>query len=269
MKKIKIIDVNFSHAKTTCDIQKSKEIVWDRDVTQNDEMIIFTDDSMLSYNSFNGKKIGILMEPKSIKSNIYDWVSNNYDKFDKILTYDKNLLSISDKFVFYPHCGSWIYEEDQKIYNKTKLLSIISSEKRQTFGHNLRHKIIDLCEKNNIPIDVFGRGYNFIENKKIGLSDFSFSVVIENSKSDYYFTEKLIDSFITGTVPIYWGCPSIGDFFNINGMIIFNDEEDFIEKTKNINFTNYEKMLPYIKENFELSKKYLLMENWLSDNNIF
>ena len=34
-----------------------------------------------------------------------------------------------------------------------------------------------------------------------------------NGRGDYEFDEKLIDCFLTGTVPIFWGCPSIDKFF--------------------------------------------------------
>ena len=35
----------------------------------------------------------------------------------------------------------------------------------------------------------------------------------------------LINCFVHGVVPIYWGAPSIGDFFNISGVITFESLE--------------------------------------------
>jgi len=268
MKSIKLSDTNFSHARTSTDIQISKYIIWDRNVSLNDDLVIFTDNQMMGAHNYTGKKIGIIMEPRAVNGGPYDWAKDNFNQLDLILTYDKDLLEISDTFKFYPHSGCWIFPDDQKIHPKTKLLSIISSEKRQTVGHNLRHSIVNICREKNIDIDVFGRGYTPIENKKYGLSDYAYSVVIENSKCDYYFTEKLIDSFVTGTVPIYWGCPSIGDFFNEKGMIIFNDEVDFIDKINNLTFEKYVEMLPYIQENFDKALNYLMMENWIIENNL-
>jgi hypothetical protein len=54
---------------------------------------------------------------------------------------------------------------------------------------------------------------------------FHFSVVIENIKADYYFSAKLINCFVHGVVPVYWGAPSISDFFNQSGIIVFNTLE--------------------------------------------
>ena len=42
--------------------------------------------------------------------------------------------------------------------------------------------------KNILDFDLFGRGYRPINNKIEGLKDYRYSIVIENSKSDYYFT---------------------------------------------------------------------------------
>ena len=83
-----------------------------------------------------------------------------------------------------------------------------------------------------------------------------FSIVIENSKEDYYFTEKLTDCLLSGTIPIYWGCPSIGDFFNIKGMIIFDTLDELKEILNNLTIEKYKSMELYIKENFEKAKEY-------------
>lgn len=269
---VKIIDTNFAHAKFSTDYQISKFINWDRsrNIEPNDVLFI-TDNSLYnSENIINNNKIAMLMEPRAINPSIYDWVSVNYGKFKNILTYDKLLLGNCDNGLFYPHCGCWIKEEDQKMYDKTKLLSIIASDKRQTEGHRLRHISIDVLKSNNIQIDVYGRRYRPIDYKLESLKDYAFSLVIENSRSDYYFTEKLIDSFITGTVPIYWGCPSIGDFFNLDGMIIFNDIEDLLYQLNSLSLEKYKSMLSAVKDNFDLAKKYLIAEDWIFENtNVF
>ena len=90
-----------------------------------------------------------------------------------------------------------------------------------------------------------------------------YSVVIENCKRDYYFTEKLIDCFLTGTIPIYWGCPSIGDYFNTKGIIIVDDIDDIGKSLSNVTTELYEEMKPYLIENFNKAKKYNLAENFI------
>lgn len=267
LKSIKIADQNFSHAKYTTDHQSSKYIDWDRTKNNDENAIIFiTDNSMLSCENIIGQKIGFLMEPRSINNGIYDWVVENKHKFKSILTYDKQLIDLSKNFEFYPHCGCWIKPEDQLIHNKTKLLSIIASSKNQTRGHKLRHSVISFARDMNINIDVYGRGYNPVDYKLTSLKDYAFSVVIENSKIDYYFTEKIIDCFMTGTVPIYWGCPSISKFFNLDGVIVFDDFDTLLTQLESLSLEKYISMLPAIRENFELAKEYLIAEDWIYKN---
>ena len=138
------------------------------------------------------------------------------------------------------------------------MISIISSNKTQTNGHRLRHDIINQL---NGKIDVYGRTYNPIDYKLDGLKEYKFHIVVENTKRDYWFTEKLIDCFVTGTVPIYWGCPSIGDFFDTNGMIIFDNVEELVGIINNLSIDDYIKRLESIKNNFNKSKKYLLPDD--------
>jgi len=268
LKKIKIVDTNFAHAKYTTDFQESKFILWDREDINygNEEIVFLTDNSIISHNMLKSKKIGILMEPRSINPTIYKWVESNYNKLETIFTYDEELIGMSDNIKFYPHCGCWIRPEDQKIYHKNKLTSIIASPKTQTNGHKLRHDSIKFIRDNGFDVDVYGRGYNPVDYKLDSLKEYAFSITIENSQINNYFTEKLMDCFMVGTVPIYWGCKGIGKYFNTDGMIIFNDVKDLTYQLERLSLDKYQSMKIAIKENFELSKEYLIAEDWLYNN---
>lgn len=263
--KIKIIDTNFAHAKYSSDFQESKYIEWDRSNSDFSNNIVFITDNSLYRDSqiICKEKIGWLMEPRAMNQSIYEWISKNYDKFDRILTYDTELLKIDKKFQFYPHCMNWIKPEDHKIYDKTKLLSIIASNKIQCEGHRLRGDVVNRFRD---KMDVYGRVYNPIDYKLTALKDYMFTIAIENSKQDYYFTEKIIDAFCCGTVPLYWGTNGIDKFFNPEGIITFDTLEDLQYEINSLDLDKYNSMLPAIKENFELSKKYLLAEDFIWEN---
>jgi len=269
--KVNIIDDTFKYRKPTMSFHKSEFVEFIKTKNGNpDELLIITDFSLDKVDKYNGIKVGMLVEPRAINPSGYKFIKYNNNKFNKVLTYDKELIETYDNVEFYPHGGCWINTEDHIVYDKTKLLSIIASDKKYAIGHRLRHSIIDVFKNNQIEISTFGKGYNPIQYKLEALKDFAFSIIIENSKIDYYFSEKLIDSFITGTVPIYWGCPSIGDFFNLDGIIIFNDIEDLLNKINELSLEKYKSMLPAINDNFERAKKYLTSEDWLySNTNIF
>jgi hypothetical protein len=255
--KIKISDNTFSHSILgyCSDFQNSSDFEWDRTPTNRNENLVVTDNFLTSNLPSSKNKIAWLIEPVCVAPQHYDYVRNNLMKFDHILTHEKTLLDLDYNTKFIPFGCCWIPEQEQKIYNKTKNISIISSNKTFTDGHKLRHEVI---QKFGDKMDVFGRGYDPIEFKINGLKDYCFSVVIENCKRDYWFTEKLIDCFATGTIPIYWGCPSIGDFFNTDGMLIFDSMDELETILDNCNEELYNSKLDEIKDNFEKSKNFLL-----------
>jgi hypothetical protein len=117
-------------------------------------------------------------------------------------------------------------------------------------------------------MNIYGNGYNPIKRKIEGLKDYRFSVCIENTKQDYYFSEKLMDCFLSGTIPIYWGCPSIGKFFEMDGILSFDNLDQLNDLISKCNSELYNDLLPYVKENFKKAHDYILTEDWVVRNNI-
>lgn len=50
-----------------------------------------------------------------------------------------------------------------------------------------------------------------------------FSVAFENTSHPGYVTEKLVESFAAGTIPIYWGDPRIAETFNTGAFVNCHD----------------------------------------------
>ena len=209
--------------------------------------------------------IGWLIEPYDLMPHNYDYVLNNHNKFKQIWTHERLLTDRLANAKFVPFGGCWIDAPDYKVHPKTKMFSIIASGKRVLTGHNLRHRIIEDSEG---KIDTFGNGYTYIKDKIEGLKDYRYHFTIENCKRDYWFTEKLIDCFITGTIPIYWGCPSIGKFFNTNGMIIFDNLNDLKEKLKICSEEHYNSQIFAVRDNFVRAQKYVLAEDWIYEKGL-
>ena len=218
----------------------------------------------------NNYKIIILIESIDIRPYSYEHINNNYNLYDLIITYDENILKFKNSI----KClvgTSWVDENNTiKINNN---ISFIVGNKNWTNGHNLRHKLYYNYHKINKNLEIFISSAGPIENlynfkylgknpndKNILFDNFSYHLCIENTRQNNCFSEKIIDCFQTMTVPIYWGCDNIGEYFDIKGIIIIdgNDIDIIIEKINSIDFnTFYENNLESIKLNFELSKKYL------------
>jgi hypothetical protein len=219
-----------------------------------EDNVIVTDTEILNLNQDYKNICGWIIESSDILEHFttgyFEKVKNNLYMFKKIYTHDIDLLNYSDKFVFYPHGDCWI--KDPK-FNKTKLISMISSGKDWISGHRFR---LEIVKNISTKIDFFGRDTNPIDRKEDALNEYMFSIAMENCKKDYYFTEKLIDCFRTKTIPIYWGCPSIGNFFDVNGILTFNTAEEL--KSILLNLTNeyYYSKIKSIEFNYKKSFEY-------------
>lgn len=210
-------------------------------------------------------KILWLMEPPVISEHIYHYAVNYQDQYSFAFTYIKDFVNqFPEKFIYYPWGTSMINFEDHAIHNKTKNVSMIVSDKRFASGHKLRHEIIDGWEH---KMDGIKRceTYADIEYKFKWLKDYRYSFAIENSSIDGYFSEKLIDCFMTGTIPIYWGDRGVVDIFNSEGIIMFNDLDDVENVLEKATKDFYDSKLDIIKENYDTAKKYLYPWDYIFD----
>tara|TARA_R110002020_G_scaffold144935_2_gene318130 strand:+ start:405 stop:1349 length:945 start_codon:yes stop_codon:yes gene_type:complete len=238
-----------------------------------DGITIFTDKMLHAAEHVNSKiKVAWLIEPYDLIPKIYDQLEHVEEHFDFILTYEKFLLDRNpEKYKFHPCDTSGIELQSHKLHKKTKLVSMIYSEKTWLFGHRLRH----IIAKSLIPkigydkIDIFGRGTdNPIKLKSEGLNDYMFQVAIENAQRPNYFADKIYDCFVTGVVPIYWGAPNIGDFFDKRGIITFDTPNELTEILLNLSEEKYFSMFEYVKNNFETVKKYLRPDDLMYENTV-
>jgi hypothetical protein len=80
--------------------------------------------------------------------------------------------------------------------------------------------------------EIFGTLFNFSENSNNNKLDEE--VVVENDLYDNYYTEKITDCFATGTIPVYMGSPTIGDVFNMDGIIQLDSKFDITMLTEDL-----------------------------------
>jgi hypothetical protein len=254
-----LVDTMFGSGLYSTTHQISKYLVWTFFPVKNSP-VFYTDQSLERVKPGRFRRIAWMHESPEITTSAYQWISRNNRLFDYVLTHQKTLLDFGDNFMFSPAGGCWIKPKEQQIHSKTKMVSIISSQKNLTTGHKMR---IEILNNAKLKLQKFGRGSNPIKEKIMALRDFRYSVVIENSRTDYYFTEKIIHCFRTGTVPIYWGCPSIHEFFDLNGIITFQTLADLESILCGLSQIDYESRLIAIKNNFKLAEKYILSEDYI------
>ena len=88
------------------------------------------------------------------------------------------------------------------------------------------------------------------KDKRLGLLDYRYSLVIENGSTDYYFSEKISDSLMCWTMPIYYGCKQIHTFLPEGSYINIDINSTNLTKTiKDIIDSNYaEKNIENLKK---------------------
>lgn len=178
--------------------------------------------------------------------------------FDYVLTHDDYFVQNNRNWLWCPCGGSWVAPKDWGIKPKTKDVSILLSHKTSMRGHQLRHEAVAQYGKR---LDIFGLDHAV--TKVEALADYRYSIVTENEKSRYWFTEKLIDCFALGTIPIYWGSPDIGRFFNDESIIEVDDLEDIGYWLDRIHSGLYKVNTESIQENLERAREYVICEDWL------
>ncbi|MDE1977285.1 MAG: hypothetical protein KGI84_08505, partial [Elusimicrobia bacterium] len=74
------------------------------------------------------------------------------------------------------------------------------------------------------------------QSKKEILSKYKFSICYENAQGiPGYITEKILDCFLAGCVPVYWGAPNVADHIPKQAFINFLD------------FNNYESLYRHLR----------------------
>ena len=166
---------------------------------------------------------------------------------------------------FLGHHGFLFHEMPKNIggsirSKKTNIMSIMVSHKSYTPGHKYRHALVSYILKHRLPIDIWGNGAknyqkHYPENNNIYgnfksmaemCENYMFTIAIENTSHEHYFSEKIVNPLLYDTIPLYWGCKKIEDYFpnysikltgNINmDMITINrvlkNPQYFVEKHK-------------------------------------
>ncbi len=158
-------------------------------------------------------------EPPEIKAYDSAWLAG----FARVITCHRNLAhrSVVHSQTALPWLVGRSYDELSGVGfpEKERDISVICSNKAMTSGHLQRMEFVERLLPLS-PMTRFGRGFHDLPDKWHGLAPFRYSVAIENSSHPHYWTEKISDCFLAGTVPIYWGAPNIADYFPMDAMII-------------------------------------------------
>jgi hypothetical protein len=229
----------------------------------------------LNHNPYN---FFIVHEPNEF-FRIHDWVIANYNLFQGIFTWNEIIINACPNAVFFDHGCRTENEEWYKLFKNSVTkkfeVSFLAGAKQLVPGHTLRQEIYKLKSEIKIPkkwfyvLDDFnwddfnkggiGRSTNntgaTFTNipKRVCYNEPMFHVAVENVRHNNWYTEKIGEAFASKTVPIYWGCPNIGEYFDQRGILQFDTVEQLKNIINSLTPELYENMKPYIETNYKLA----------------
>ena len=247
---------------------KANHINWLKSKLGDEFILEFVEDNpdYLIYNVFNNVdvfnkynnsiKIAIYTENEMPDFNIGDYIIGHYhiiylDRYFKYSIFlwtnykaiNKMRKDILKKPIRKKFCAA-VISNCGLAYTKFRLnfINKLSKYKKVDMGGNCMNNI-----------------HRKVKNKIEFLSNYKFSIAMENSDGDGYISEKITHSFLAGTIPIYFGDYLLDEYFNPKSYILIKGEKDI------------EKKIEYIKQLDQDDNLYyeILKEKAIIDDNLY
>jgi len=207
------------------------------------------------------------------KSKIRDHIDVYPKDYDYVLTYRKEILDNNPKARYFMGVTPFCLPNPDMI--KKFAISTIVSGRLNNEGHLLRHELWRRRDEIKIPKDFYlssNKDTIFDEadyNKekvlrhnnnrfdgKTDVMDCMFHIAIETISCWGNFSEKLIDCLLTKTVPVYWGCHNVGDYFDEKGIIQCSNVDEIIQACNSLTEKDYWDRKPSIDCNYDNALKH-------------
>lgn len=194
-------------------------------------------------------------------------------RFSIIFTHQRDLLDRGEPFASLMFGTNWVNvvsaEDANRIRDehppKSKLVSFVGSLQHSDEGaYRFRREVAEFCMSRG-DIACFGKGIREIAGKREALARYRFSIALENAASDHYFSEKLVDCILMETIPIYYGCPGIGDLLDPRGLLTFQMLNELPSLLDGLSPDLYAERRAFVLEN----KRRVLDQRWHSHCGVF
>ena len=267
-------------------IERYEKFILSKDKFKDLPITIFND----YFTKDNWKELGenpinilILNEPDQLFGH-HTKVQKFNNNYSLILTWGQNVIDNCDNARLFIHGETNLDWEYINSFYKNKErkfeVTFLSGVLKLIEGHKLRQKILSIENEINLPTRFWKvlSDFNYETGNRPGYRDpgcevittkgtpiegegkkevwnrnSMFHIAVENSRNLNYYTDKIVDCFATKTIPIYWGAPNIGDYFNKDGIITFENEEDLIDILNNLTEKDYKNKLEAVEENYILA----------------
>lgn len=218
------------------------KFIIDDNLKECDFWIVYTDHKLIEETVQCNPK-NVIFIPAECYNTSPKFFQKFLDQFGTIITVQRE---IKHKNIIYSHnANPWFIGKSfdelnlLKTPKKTKLISVVSSNKAFTDGHKKRLEFVEKL-KNYFgeELDVYGRGINDFDDKWEVLADYKYSIAIENDYCEDWVTEKFFDCLYAHTLPFYYGCPNLESYV---------DKKSFIR----IDINNFEESIKIIEDSIK------------------
>lgn len=219
------------------------------------------------------------------KERVHD-IIDHAAEYDLILCTDEEILNECSNSKLFLYGGTWLNKIElphpdslgvytpgleDKYSNKKYQISFMATGHRGMVGYEMRREIWNNRSKLNKPTVFWSSArsptnVNGFSNtlhdghipggEKDNLFYSQFSIIVENCIQPNYFSEKIVDCLLTKTIPIYFGCPNISEYFDTSGFFTFNTLDELQQIVEGISENTYEQYKEKIENNFNTAKEY-------------
>lgn len=271
---LQIVDTVFLHTTSMVSNSHPTHFEWSREIKSTDHIFLTHEKILLAkqYRSLGFNKIiGIFYESPSILSSSAKKIIKGADNLDLDLLIVSNSAMLKlPKSVWIPGGGIWNFENvkdiDTLIANKDSLISMACSGKNVTKLHRVRRRIFDSFLFDD-RVTLFGPPISNPQNSDNMLTKFCFSIIVENHLDNHYFTEKILNCFAQGTIPVYLGSRNVDNYFDNQGIIHFSSIHDLNNILPTLTRELYNSKISSIVRNYHIAlKSFRNIEDYIVDN---
>lgn len=235
MKKIRIAYIDFWNGFNAEDFLFTKILrkYFDLEIVSENPDFIFCSCFGRKYLNYSCPRVFYAGEPISPDFNVYDYAIG----FDPIV--------YENRYIQYPLC--YVADETMELLLKKHERNIEDILSRKKFcamvvssGGGYKNKRDEIYDKlSGYKIVDSGGGYRnnlqdgkAVDDKLEFLKNYKFSLATENSVYPGYVTEKIVDAWAAGTIPIYFGDRSSVRMFNPSSFVLVdgNNIENAIKR---------------------------------------
>jgi len=225
-------------------------------VEQPETVSITIDDGLRLDDTSSFKVLHQIEPPEAV--NAVEGIIANHKFYDLILAWNKRVLKECPNSTLFPwSICTWIdYWETAYVTpddnRKEFKASFLTTAKAFMPGHILRQQIYDSLptavgllsvDKHRSPV--------WLPDKRVLLDSYQFTITPQNACHDNWFDDKIMDALVAKTIPVYWGCPNIGEFFNLDGIITFSTYDELLSKLSTLTPEYYAQHIDAVEDNYQ------------------